>query len=118
MIRLLDGPAEGSYAVKSAPTWLRAVVTGEGNDVLDQPADTPEPRERVYVYRLVNGTRGHVHLNFGSGARGRGRTGFYALGDYLYQPEVDGEALRDRVAWIRWVGAQPPGATETEPGGR
>ena len=85
MIRLLDGPAAGSYAVKRAPLYLRAVVDPDGKkDVLDQLDDEPDGIEKIHVYRRVT-EAGSVHLNFGGGKRGRA-TGFYATGDYDHVP--------------------------------
>ena len=107
MIRLVDGPAKGTYAVKRAPLYLRATVdAGTGvRDVLDQLTDSPSESEEVVVYKL-DGEAGTVHLNFGSG-RGQ-RTGFYATGDYHHVPGVDGAELRTETAWRRWVAARLP----------
>ena len=102
MINLHGGPAEGSYAVKRAPLYLRAVVAHDGyTDVLDQLTDQPRLRERVSVYRRV-GEAGTVHVRMS----GRG-SGFYAMAEYEHMPEVDGEALRDNAAWREWCEAQP-----------
>lgn len=101
MMTLCDGPAQGVYAVKRAPLYLRAVVDGEAKDVLDQPDDAPRDGEAVYVYRRM-GRAGRVHVNLG---RRRG-TGFYAIADYEYLPGVDGEALRDNERWQAWVTEQ------------
>lgn len=100
MITLKDGPAQGSYAVKRAPLFLRAVV-GPGNkqDVLDQLDDTPRADERVYIYRL-EGEVGWAHVHFGG--KDRARTGFYATGTYRHLADVDGEALRETAAWRQW----------------
>lgn len=99
MIRLLDGPCAGSYPVKRAPPFLRAVTTAGGDkDVLDQVDDEPAAQESVHVYQL-QGEAGWVHLNT---ARRHGR-GFYAIGDYRHRPDVDGEALRQTEAWRQWA---------------
>ena len=101
MISLRDGPAKGAYLVKRAPYYLRAVVdrvTGKA-DVLNELADVPSFNERVYIYKAV--TEPHlVHVNFGSARRG---TGFYMSAHYKYMPGVDGEGLRDRDSWRKWV---------------
>lgn len=100
MLRLLDGPAEGSYAVKRAPLYLRAVVdegTGKA-DVLDQLHDTPRPTERVHVYKL-QGEAGYVRVCFTGPRHGEG----YATGDYLQVADVDGEQFRETAAWREWV---------------
>ena len=105
MIRLLDGPAEGTYAVKRAPLYLRAVITPDGKrDVLDQVTDTPAKGEAIHVYIRVPGTEGTVHLNMGGGPKSG--TGFYALGQYHHLRDVEGEALRDTQAWRAWAREQ------------
>lgn len=107
MISLTDGPAEGAYAVKRAPAYLRAVLnilTGE-KDVLDQLDDTPGDNEEVCVYKL-EGQAGVVHLN-----RGKGRSGFYATGTYHHVEDVRGVDVRDTMAWRRWVADQLPELT-------
>lgn len=116
MITLVDGPMEGSYAVKRAPLYLRAVLdtqTGE-KDVLDQLTDSPTAFEEVWVYKL-EGEAGMVHLNFGSGRSGR-RTGFYATGTYHHLPNVVGGELRSEMAWRTWVAAQVPGVIDMATG--
>ena len=102
MIRLLDGPAEGTYALKRAPAYGRAVVTDRGEtDVLDQLEDIARPGETVSVYRLVTPVSTiHVRMS------GRG-SGFYPMADYEHMPDVDGEAMRDNAAWREWAQAQP-----------
>lgn len=106
MLRLLDGPCEGTYACKRAPLYLRAVRherTGD-RDVLDLLDDVPLDSEAIHVYRRV-GEAGAVHLN-----RGRHGSGFYALGDYAHLPGVDGEAMRGAAAWREWCASQPADA--------
>lgn len=102
MITLRDGPAKGTYMVKRAPLYLRAVMNKSGrtggNDVLDQPDDEPAEAEAVHVYRRV-GEAGHVHINTAN----RRARGFYAMATYEHLPEVDGEALRETGAWRNWV---------------
>lgn len=103
MIQLLDGPAEGTYMVRRAPLYLRAVIDaslGE-KDVLDQLTDVPKATEIVHVSKRVGGTMS-VHLNFGAGRKARGRTGFYATGEYKHIPGIDGEPLRHQAAWEQW----------------
>lgn len=104
MIRLVNGPCEGAYAVKRAPIFLRAVLhtlTGD-KDVLDQVDDTPGDDEEVCVYKL-KGEAGVVHFN-----RGKGRSGFYATGTYHHQGDVVGADLRETMRWRRWVADQLP----------
>jgi hypothetical protein len=109
MIKLVDGPAEGAYAVKRAPLYLRATVdAGTGaRDVLDHVDDSPSESEEVVVYKL-EGETGTVHLNFGGG-RGGKRTGFYATGDYYHVGDAVGADLRGTLDWRRWVAARMPG---------
>lgn len=101
MIRLTDGPAEGTHLARRAPLYLRATVDrGAGRaDVLDQLEDTPRDTETVHVYRR-QGPDSIVHLNFSSGS---GTTGYYASAIYQHVPEADGETLRDNAAWRAWV---------------
>lgn len=115
MLVLIDGHCKGTYMVRRAPLFLRAVksmlLTGQGEcDILDQLEDTPEVNERVFVYQR-QGEAGWVHLKMGK----RQQSGFYALGQYKYLPEVDGEKLRDNEKWRAWVAEQmaalEPGAT-------
>ena len=113
MLKLVDGPAEGTYAVKRAPLYLRAILnpqTGE-KDVLDQLTDSPCDFEEVSVYKL-EGEPGMVHLNFGRSAR----TGFYASGTYHHVPDAVGEELRTEMAWRTWVAAQVPGMIDMATG--
>lgn len=105
MITLTDGPAEGSYAVKRAPLYLRAVVAPDGmTDVLDQLTDTPRLREQVSVYRRTT-EAGTVHVRLSGSARRA--SGFYAWASYEHMPEVGGEALRDNETWRAWCEQQP-----------
>ena len=114
MIKLTDGPAAGSYAVKRAPLYLRAVVLDSEKDVLDRIEDTPHELEAVYVYKR-DGEAGAVHLNFGGG-KSRARTGFYATGVYRHLPDVDGKTVRESTAWRAWVEAQVGGPIDPETG--
>ena len=109
MITLKDGPAAGSYMVKRAPPFLRAVVSSaEGADVLDQLEDSPAPNEAVYVYKRT-GEASTVHIN-----RGRKGSGFYALAQYIYLEDVEGESVRDNLEWNRWAGGMHGFFGETE----
>lgn len=105
MMRLLDGPARGSFAAQRAPLYLRGVVhrtTGK-TDVLDQPVDEPTADEAVYLYRRTTEVS-WVHLNMGGLRRG---TGMYVMADYEHLADIDGETLRTRAALREWVAAQP-----------
>lgn len=105
------GPTAGTYGVRRAPVYLRAVVgsvTGEA-DVLDQLTDTPSKGEDVSVYQLASAV-GTVHLN-----RGRKGSGFYVMADYVHRPDVDGEAMRANETWSEWATAQPPTIAKLTP---
>lgn len=104
-LRLHDGPCEGTYMVKRAPLFLRAVRGPRGTDVLDQLDDTPEDGEAVYVYRR-KGESGSYHVKTTS----RKATGFYASGDYYLvrdQTPVMGEQFRSNEVWQAWAAEQP-----------
>ena len=119
MLSLLDGPCKGTFMVKRAPLFLRAVAkpvllprerdAEEGQirtdfgecDVLDQLNDTPADGEQVFVYQL-QGKAGSFHIH-ARGKDGKALSGWYAMGEYKYLPDVDGEQLRDNVKWQAWV---------------
>lgn len=97
MIKLHGGPAAGTYMVKRAPVFLRAVTTPSGeNDVLNMPEDEPDDKEHVSVYRR-EGESQTVHLNLS----GKG-SGFYESAEYHHIPDADGEQLRETTAWRVW----------------
>ena len=105
MLTLIDGPCEGSYMVKRSPLYLRAVVDKNGEkDVLDQVEDQPKELETVYVYQR-EGNAGVVHINAAK------VKGYFVMANYRYMAEVQGEDLRDNVAWQTW-------ATEHAQGGK
>jgi hypothetical protein len=83
--------------VRRAPPYLRAVKGKRGGmDVLDQIEDTPADSETVYVYER-EGLEGWMHV------RGRGFKGYYALANYHYLPDADGQELRDNTTWQDWA---------------
>ena len=97
MLTLIDGPCQGSFMVKRAPRYLRAVKDADGStDVLDQVEDTPKPSEKVYVYRM-EGNPGTIHLHGGKSS------GWWALASYYHLEALDGESFRDNQAWQEWV---------------
>lgn len=93
--------------LQRCPMYLRVVeVSLVEFDALDQPEDTPQPGERVHVYRIKPGTRrGPVFIC--RPARGRGGRQ-PEDGDYEHMPEIDGEQFRETEAWRAWAMAQPP----------
>ena len=112
MMKLVDGPAKGTYMCKRAPLHLRAVVNDKGGtDVLDMPSDTPTDLEAIHVYRRIGG-HSMVHLNMA----GRRMSGFYARADYEWMPDVDGEYVRETTTWRRWVEEAEAGRILTREG--
>ena len=102
MVELKDGPCKGSFMVKRAPVYLRAVINEKGEtDLLDQIEDTPGQKEKVHVYKM-EGNPGTVHL-FARGKNGKSLSGWYAMAIYNHMPEVDGEQLRDNPKWQEWA---------------
>lgn len=102
---LEDGPCAGTYSVRRAPHFLRAVRFEAKQDLLDQLDDEPRLGERVYVYEAIPGTIFDPDT--------LARTGTFlcpppgASGRYRHRPDVDGEALRTTAAWRAWARAQP-----------
>ena len=98
MMQLIDGPAMGTYMVRRAPDYLRAVVDKRGRtDVLDLPADRPTDSEVVHVYRRI-GEASQIHLSMAN----RRQSGFYVRAEYEWMPDVPGERLRENTAWRAW----------------
>ena len=103
---LEDGPAAGTYSVRRAPYFLRAVGHASGHtDLLDQLNDEPLETELVYVYEAIPGTIWDPDT--------LARTGTFlcpppgASGRYRHRPDVDGEQLRTTAAWRAWARSQP-----------
>lgn len=112
MMKLVDGPAKGTYMCKRAPLYLRAVVNDKGGtDALDMPSDTPTDLETIHVYRRIGG-HSIVHLNMAD----RRMSGFYARADYEWMPDVDGEYVRETTTWQRWVEEAEAGRILTREG--
>lgn len=109
MLRLKDGPAKGTYIVKRAPKYLRAVVNEKGGtDVLDQLTDTPMENERVHIYQRI-GEAHSVHVSMAN----RRHSGFYMSAEYVHIPDVDGETVRDTAEWRAWCAIE--GNTRRKP---
>jgi len=104
---LEDGPAAGTYSVRRAPYFLRAVVSRSDArvDLLDQLYDEPRAIEAVHVYEAIPGTIWDPDT--------LARTGTFlcpppaASGRYRHRADVDGEQLRMTAAWRAWARAQP-----------
>jgi hypothetical protein len=103
MLTLKDGPVAGTYLVKRAPLFLRAVIDARTNekDVLDQLEDTPKESEDVFVYER-QGEAGVVHLLMSP----RSKSGWYALAEYKLRDEIDGRLVRSNESWRAWVVGQ------------
>lgn len=102
MIQFHDGPAKGTTLwLSRAPLLLRVVVDQfDGKvDALDQPDDEPQLTELVHVYRRVRYDGAMFVCGRGSGS------GKYHHATYAHLPDVDGEQLRDRDAWVTWAKA-------------
>jgi len=99
MLELLDGPCKGTFLVKRAPDFLRAVIDKKGEtDVLDQIEDTTKNTETVYIYKREGGWV-DIHLCMSP----RSRSGYYVMAKYRYLPDVDGQSLRDNPIWQAWA---------------
>jgi len=111
MVTFTDGPAASTVLqLRRAPPFLRVVrppgdAPGEEEwDALDQPEDEPRPDETVFAYRRV-GKAGSVHLCVRG--KGRGRSGWYATGEYAFvEPQPDEATLRETAAWRAWCESQ------------
>ena len=111
MLKLMDGLAEGAYACKRSPYFLRAVQDAhtEHFDVLDLLDDEPTASEAVVeVYRKTL-DRGIVHVNTGR----RAGSGFYQAAEYerVDVAPTDTRAwsdLRDTAVWRAWALANIP----------
>lgn len=107
MITLRDGPGAGQQLMlRSGAIVLRITrnsKTGQW-DALDQPEDIAKPEEEIFVYRLVPGTQGSVHIS--CRGKDRARSGLYAIGEYALWPDQPGDAVcRDLEAFRAWCGA-------------
>jgi hypothetical protein len=101
VIDFRHGPANGvTLALRRAPSWLRVVREPDGAwDALDQIDDTPNPVEEIHVYRIVD-RRGPVHVCIRG--KGRGASGWYQSATYAHVADIDGEQVRDTLAWRQW----------------
>lgn len=101
MIEFLDGPATGAKLnLKRTPVFLRVVMDQERQvDALDLPDDKPRAGERIYAYRIVDGT---VITGFLCGLKGKGclqfRSALYKLCDT--QPSIG--TMVDHDKWVAW----------------
>ncbi|HXJ12700.1 MAG TPA: hypothetical protein VNH19_10545, partial [Candidatus Limnocylindrales bacterium] len=82
------------------PTFAIAICKKgrEEWDALDQVTDSPQPHEKIFVYRKV-ADHGMVHI-----CAGRGRGGYFAHAEYeLYQPQPHEDAVRRNEDWQTWA---------------
>ncbi len=114
--RFLDGPASGlELSLRRAPTFLRVVCDHNGDlDALDQLDDVAEEGERLYAYRVVEGTRNRFHLLV-RGKEARTRGGWWELADYRWcDDQPSDEVLRDNTKWRQWTLNEAAKAKEFE----
>jgi hypothetical protein len=113
MLTLKDGPVAGTYLVKRAPLFLRAVIDAKTDekDVLDALDDQPEESEYVFVYQRV-GEAYVVHLLMSP----RSRSGFYSMAEYRLRDDIDGRLVRTTESWRAWVASQVPEPVNPETG--
>lgn len=113
MLRLIDGPVEGTYLCQRAPLYLRGVIDlkTQEKDVLDQLDDEPESTENVFVYKR-QGEAGWMHLLMSP----RSKSGFYATGEYKLLDDIDGNILRETSSWRKWVALHIQGNINIETG--
>ena len=107
MIRFLDGPADGTELnLRRAPRFLRVVIAPGGRvDALDMLDDVAKPEEAIHVYQGDVATLHALPDDIfvcTSGPAGMRQIGG-AGGDYRHRADVDGETVRDTVAWRAWV---------------
>lgn len=121
MTKLIDGPAKGqSLMLRRAAVLLRVTrkrFALESNpqrgekapviDALDQPEDTPNPDEEIFVYVNTHKRSGNCHMRFGGNQKNR--SGFYAMAEYrLYDVQPSDEIMRDNQKWRAWCEEQRP----------
>lgn len=113
MLTLKDGPVAGTYLVKRAPLFLRAVIDAKTNekDVLDALDDRPKSTEDVFVYER-QGEASTIHLLMSP----RSRSGFYVMAEYRLRDDVDGKSVRGTEDWRAWVATQVPEPVNPETG--
>jgi hypothetical protein len=100
MIRFIDGPAAGvELRLMRTPVMLRVVRSAGGNwDALDQPDDTPAPREQLFVYRIASKPT-HMFIR----CQPRSASGLYIRADYrLFPNQPTDEQMRQNFAWAAW----------------
>lgn len=95
-----DGPAKGaSLTLRRTPIYLRVVKELDGRiDALDQPDDTLNLGDVIFIYKKVPGAAGHVCT--------RGRGCFHTF-TYRLTDEIDPEGMEDWEKWRAAVEALP-----------
>lgn len=111
MIRFTDGPAaDKSLSLKRAPLLLRVVFGPRGAvDALDQLNDTPNPNERIVVYRAITKPTQYHILARGKG--GKALTGWWARCEYAVLPDdqqPDDVTARNMDLWRAWCNRVGP----------
>lgn len=121
MTKFVDGPAAGqSLMLRRAAMLLRVTrkrfaleahpqphQKSPQFDALDQPDDTPNPDEEIFVYVNTHTRSGTCHMRFGGNQKNR--SGFYAMAEYrLYEVQPADEIMRDNTKWRAWCEEQRP----------
>ena len=97
-----DGPAKGrELNLRRLPTFLR-VVEDDGNvDALDLPDDNPNPWEKIYAYRMIDGT-GISGFMCGS-SHHKGCLYFNSAMYRMCAMQPEESILRNGKSWREWV---------------
>ncbi len=104
MIHFIDGPArDAALSLRRTPLFLRVVIDQDGTvDALDQLDDKPEKTEKIYVYRLVEGSVSHAIAC----RRGEGCTPIPGAEYKIHTEQPQDEEIRSTEAWRKWTEAQ------------
>lgn len=106
MTTIVDGPAAGQHLMlKRSPYFLRVVEKDGKWDALDQLDDTPDPGEKIYVYKLMEKPM-TVHIN-----AGRGRSGWHQMAAYVFiQDQPADSEIRGTEEWRKWARGKQGGS--------
>jgi hypothetical protein len=101
MVTFFDGPAKGAeLTLRRTPLFLRVVIgTNAVIDALDMPEDEPTSEEKVYAYRVVDGT---LISGFMCGSK-KGCIQFKSAMYRLCNIQPEESILRNRKLWEKWV---------------
>ena len=101
MVYLIDGHARGAKLnLRRIPKLLRVVIDTTGHvDALDLPTDRPRKNEKVYAYRVVEGTQ---ISGFLCGNK-RGCLQFNNATYKMCDDQPEDSTMRHRALWEQWV---------------